>query len=93
MALNCKYLHQLVFISTSEARFKSNNLVCRLVEDEEPVKAVIDDLNQPLFKTESFPSDISSRAEIHRMKLPLLLLILERAGGKSRRSRVPATSS
>lgn len=60
---------------------------------KEPVKAVIDDLNQPLFKTVSFPSDISTTAEMHRMKLPLSPLILERAGGKSRGSRVPAISS
>lgn len=92
MALNCKHLHQLVLISTSEPTFKSNDLVLRFVEDEEPVEAVMDYLNQPLFKTASFPSDISSTAEMHRMKLPLPLLILERAGGKSRGSTVPGTS-
>lgn len=63
------------------------------MEDEEAVKAAMDYLNVPLFKTVSFRSDISTAAEMHRMKLPLSLLILERAAGKSRGSRVPAISS
>lgn len=53
----------------------------------------LDYLNAPLFKTVSFLSDIPTAAEMHRMKLPLSLLILERAVDKSRGSRVPAISS
>lgn len=44
------------------------------MEDEEPAKALMDYLNQTLFKT------VSTTAEVHRMELPLL--ILERQVGK-----------
>lgn len=45
------------------------------MEDEEPAEALMDYLNQPLFKT------VSTTAEMHRMELPLL--ILERQVGKA----------